>query len=323
MTDTERFIEYALAFEKAYVDESWGEIERFFCEDASRRASNGGAKLDVDSHGRTEVLTELRRGVESVDKRFDARLPEVLVGPVERDGAVWMDWRLTLKREGLPDLLVEGDHGTYFRDGKIVRIEEQLAPGVAERVALYFENHEARLKSDLSARSGARSSTSTIPVSRSADRMRKLVEAYAAAKSRADVEGALAVCSDGFSLETVSFDITAHGKDEARFHLDAFFAAFPDYRVVVDGMSFGDAVLGCWGSASMTMKGEILGIPPTDRKVTLPIFCKFAFDADGITEERFFFDLAQLADGIGVPIENLRAALAPLRAAATSAAAAA
>ncbi len=313
MTDTERFIEYALAFEKAYVDESWGGIERFFCEDASRRASNGGAKLDVDSHGRTEVLAELRRGVEAVDKRFDERIPDVLVGPVERDGAVWMDWRLTLKRDGLPDLLVEGDHGTYFRDGKIVRIEEQLAPGVAERVTRYFDQHEARLKSDLSARPAARSAASTIPVSRSVERMRTLVETYAAAKSRADVDGALAVCSESFRLETVSFGIMAQGKAEARFHLDAFFTAFPDYGVVVDGMAFGDGVLGCWGSASMTMKGEILGIPPTGRKVTLPIFCKFAFDADGITEERFFFDLVQLAEGIGVGIDRLRAVLTPLR----------
>jgi hypothetical protein len=200
MTDTERFIEYALAFEKAYVDESWGELERFFCEDASRRASNGGAKLDVDSHCRTEVLTQLRRGVETMDKRFDERLPEILVGPVERDGAVWMDWRLTLRREGLPDLLVEGDHGTYFRDGKIVRIEEQLAPGVAERVARYFETHDARLKPDRSSNGGARTTTGTIPVSRGVERMRILVETYAAAKSRADVDGALAVCSESFRL---------------------------------------------------------------------------------------------------------------------------
>lgn len=313
MTDTERFIAYALAFEKAYADEGWGELERFFCEDASRRASNGGAKLDVDSHGRTEVLTELRRGVESVDKRFDERLPEILVGPVERDGAVWMDWRLTLRREGLPDLLVEGDHGTYFRDGKIVRIEEQLAPGVAERVSRYFETHEARLKSDRSPRGAARTATSAIPVSPSVERMRTLVETYAAAKSRADVDGALAVCSESFRLETVSFGLTAEGKDEARFHLDAFFSAFPDYGVVVDGMAFGDGALGCWGSASMTMQGEILGIPPTGRSVTLPIFCKFSFDADGITEERFFFDLVQLAEGIGVGVGALQAALEPLR----------
>jgi predicted ester cyclase len=63
----------------------------------------------------------------------------------------------------------------------------------------------------------------------------------------------------------------------------------------------------------MTMKGEILGIPPTGLRVTLPIFCKFSFDADGITEERFFFDLVQLADGIGVGVAALQAALAPLR----------
>jgi predicted ester cyclase len=276
--------------------------------------------LDVDSHGRTEVLGELRHGVDSIDKRFDERLPEVLVGPVERDGAVWMDWRLTLRRRGLPDLLIEGDHGTFFRDGKIVRIEEQLAPGVAQRIECYFAEHDAWLKPDLSLRvNGGRA----IPASRSPERMRQLVEVYAAAKSRADVEAALAFCSESFRLETASFGIAAEGKEEARIHLDAFFTAFPDYGVELEGISFGDGVVGCWGNARMTMKGGILGTEPTGRRVTLPIFCKFAFDADGITEERFFFDLATLADGIGVGIDRLQAALAPLRAPRAAAAAAA
>ena len=260
MTDTERFIEYALAFEKAYIDEQWDGLERFFCEDASRRASCGGRLLDVDSHGRTEVLRELRHGVDSIDKRFDERLPEVLVGPVERDGAVWMDWRLTLRRNGLPDLLIEGDHGTFFRDGRIVRIEEQLAPGVAERVERYFAEHEPELERDLSVRAnGARA----IPASQSPESMRQLVEVYAAAKSRADVDAALAVCSESFRLETVSFGIAAEGKEEARIHLEAFFSAFPDYGVELDGISFGDGVVGCWGNATMTMKGGILGTEPT------------------------------------------------------------
>ncbi len=318
MTDTERFIEYAMAFEQAYLDERWGALERFFCEDASRRAIGGGVRLDVDSHGRTEVLAHLRRGVEAVDKRFDERIPEVLVGPVERDGAVWMDWRLTLKRAGLPDLVIEGDHGVYLRDGKIARIEEQLVPGVTERVVGYFEQHEAKLLPD---GSSSASTKAAAAASLGTERMRQLVETYAAGKSRADVDGALAVCSDDFRLETVSFEIAAHGQAEARVHLDAFVAAFPDYGVIVDGMAFGDGELACWGSASMTMKGDILGIPATGRRVSLPMFCKFSFAGDAISEERFFFDLAQLADGIGVGIDRMRAALAPLRAGAEAAAA--
>ena len=316
MTNTEGFIEYAMAFEKAYVDERWAELERFFCEDAAHRACGGGEHLDVDSHGRTAVVADLARGVYAVDKRFDERVPEVLVGPVERDGAVWMDWRLTLRRSGLPDLVIEGDHGTYFRDGKIERIEEQLAPGVAERVTEYFDAHASALLPER-----ARTAVGVCDAPSDVARMRRLVEIYAAAKSRADVEGALAVCSESYRLETVSFGIAAQGKEEARFHLDAFFSAFPDYGVVVDGMAYGDGVLGCWGSASMTMKGDILGIPATGRRVTLPMFCKFSFDDAGITEERFFFDLVQLCDGIGVSVDRLKAALAPLRAGATEAAA--
>jgi hypothetical protein len=60
-----------------------------------------------------------------------------------------------------------------------------------------------------------------------------VVEQYAQAKSRADVEAALEVCTEDFALE---FQLTALGTDESRAALEVFFAAFPDYAVSLDGL---------------------------------------------------------------------------------------
>src|SRR5262249_14925803 len=152
-------------------------------------------------------------------------IPEVLTGPDWREGAVWMDWRLTLRRAGIPDLVVEGSHGTWHRDGAVARIEERVADAVGTRVESYLARHAGALKAAPQA---------PIPVGR----MRSVVETYARAKSRADVAGALAVCADCFVLDTPAFGIASRDRADTAGHLHAFFAAFPDYGVTVDRMTF-------------------------------------------------------------------------------------
>ena len=51
-----------------------------------------------------------------------------------------------------------------------------------------------------------------------------VVRRYAAAKSRQDVEGALAVCTDDFILDTVGFGIRGVGRDVVALQLGTFFA---------------------------------------------------------------------------------------------------
>ena len=143
--------------------------------------------------------------------------------------------------------------------------------------------------------------------------MRHLVERYAGAKSRADVDGALAYCHESFTLEAVSLGVRSRNRAETAAHLRVFFAAFPDYAVTLEDLTFGRAAAGCWGSARMTMHGAFAGIAPTGASATLPVFCAFTF-ADGLlASERFFFDLATLCIGIQVEIGTLQAALHALR----------
>lgn len=146
--------------------------------------------------------------------------------------------------------------------------------------------------------------------------LQSLVDGYARAKCRADVDGALAFCHPDFRLETVSFALASRDRAETAVHLHAFFQVFPDYHARLDALTVAPSAVGCWGTVRMTMRGALPGVPATGRTATLPFFSAFAI-ADGLLlEERFFFDLATLCDQLGVTVDALRAALQPFRAAA-------
>ena len=352
MTDTDRFIRYAIEFEKALATDDWSALEPLFTEDAVHHVKGGGP-FSVLSLGRDEVLANLRRSVDSIDRRFDRRLPEVIAGPEERDGAVWITFRATFEREGLEPLIVEGNHATRFEGGRISRIDEGISRADGERAALYLRKHEAHL---LPPRTGsgtesavlgsgtenagsydsvrhhartaaqhARTTAQHADTAPNAARMRDLIAGYAAAKSRADVNGALAFCHDDFFIETVSFGLTSRDKADTADQLRGFFAVFPDYdvRVAASDIAFGEGIATCHGTAAMTMKGDFGPIAATGARADLPIFCVFTFRDGLLASERFFFDLATLCRGIQVPVERIQATLAMLRDAQAAAAAAA
>lgn len=302
-TPVEELAAYAMAFEHTYADDDWHRLVPHFAPDAEREVLGGGP-LAVHSVGRAAVIADLERNVADMDRRFDLRIPEVLAGPDERDGAVWMDWRLTLRRAGIPDLVVEGSHGTWHQDGRITRIEEHVSDAVGARVAAYLARHAGALKPPPPAE----------PMR--VGRMRALVETYARAKSRADVAGALAVCHERFVLDTPAFGVASRDRDETAGHLHAFFHAFPDYGVAVEHVAFAPDAAAAWGTARMTLAGAFLDVAPTHRTAAIPFCSAFTFADDRIASERFFIDLAQLCDGLGVPVDAMRAALAQLRAAA-------
>src|SRR5688572_20277841 len=109
-----------------------------------------------------------------------------------------------------------------------------------------------------------------------------VVHEYAAAKSNADVEAALAVCTDGFRLETVPFQLTAEGKHEARAALGAFFHAFPDYEVTLEGTADSADGAAAWGTIRATMWGDFLNQKATGRGFELPMMCVFAVEGGRI-----------------------------------------
>ena len=86
MSTLRAFLQYAQAFELAYLSDDWSIIAPFFAEGARHVVTRGGPH-DRDDRGRDAVVQGFRQAVHDHDRRFDLRLPEILEGPVARDGA--------------------------------------------------------------------------------------------------------------------------------------------------------------------------------------------------------------------------------------------
>jgi ketosteroid isomerase-like protein len=80
-----------------------------------------------------------------------------------------------------------------------------------------------------------------------------LIEAYSAAKSRQDINAALALCSEDFSLYADAFGTTAHGQRNVRKQLEVFFDIFPDFNAQLNGFGANDYGAMCWATCQMTM----------------------------------------------------------------------
>ena len=142
-----------------------------------------------------------------------------------------------------------------------------------------------------------------------AGRMLALARALAEAKSRQDLPAALRLLHRDMVLQAPAFGTTATGLAENEKTLAAFFAAFPDYDVTLEGHAADDGTLVCWGTARMTMTGGGFGVTPNGNRAELPVFIQFTF-ADGlIAGERFFFDLSALCAQSSVSTDAVRAVL--------------
>ena len=111
-TPLERCFQYMRAFEVACLGGDWSVLDPHFCPDAIHTIAGGGP-LSGRAVGRDAVIAGLRGGVDGLDRRFDLRIPEIIDGPVTREDGVWMRFRLTLRRAGVPDLC---DRGRSPRD---------------------------------------------------------------------------------------------------------------------------------------------------------------------------------------------------------------
>ncbi len=301
---------YMRAFEVAWLMDDWSAIEPCFHDDARHVIDGGALPLGVGGVGRDAVVAGLRAGVNAIDRRFDTRIPEIVVGPVTRGDGVWMRFALTLRRAGLPDLQIDGEHLAVFRDGRIAELREKVAPGEAARVAAYLADHDAALRTPGSSFEPPSAEDAALL---EAAMGRSLVRCYGGAKSEQDTDAALAVCDPGFSIDTVAFGLRSRDREDTRSQLAAFFFSFPDYRVTLDGFATSPGIVTCWGHARMTFRGDFLGHRATGRSADLPIFCVFEVGGGTIASERFFFDMASLCEQIDVPVAALSAGLRTIR----------
>jgi hypothetical protein len=141
----DRYLAYAAAFEEAYASDDWSKLEPYFTEDAVY-AFIAPAPFGGEYKGRAAVLTQFQHSVNSLDRRFDSRKVEILEGPTEKDGVVWMRWAATYALVGAPDCRMEGEERAVFAGDRISRLEDSMSDAEASRVGAYYAQHGAKLK---------------------------------------------------------------------------------------------------------------------------------------------------------------------------------
>jgi len=145
MGTIERYLAYAAAFEEAYASDNWSKLEPFFTEEAVY-AFVAPAPFGGEYKGRAAVLTQFQNSVNGLDRRFDSRKVEVLEGPTEKDGGVWIRWAGIYTLAGAPDCRMEGEERATFTGDRISRLEDSMTNAEAGRVGAYFAQYGAKLK---------------------------------------------------------------------------------------------------------------------------------------------------------------------------------
>ena len=110
----ERFLEYAQAFEDAYGSDDWSLLEPYFTEDAVYDFI-AGPPLGARHESRATILSDFRTAVNGFDRRFTSRRVDLIEGPIEKNGEVWMRWLATYTLDGAPDCRLEGEERGRLR----------------------------------------------------------------------------------------------------------------------------------------------------------------------------------------------------------------
>jgi len=135
-----RFAEYAAAFEQTFADDDWARLEVYFAEDAIYVVT-GEAPLGGRWQGRKQLLEQLRKSVDDLDRKFDERRVELLGTPTIGENSFEMSWRGTYTKAGCPDLVLEGTERATFEGDRIRLLEDLIADGVDRRIQEYMARY--------------------------------------------------------------------------------------------------------------------------------------------------------------------------------------
>jgi steroid delta-isomerase-like uncharacterized protein len=128
-------------------------------------------------------------------------------------------------------------------------------------------------------------------------RREDIVMRHAEAENRHDVEATIA------TFHRPRYEVNGQpsdGESAVRELLRGLMSAFPDMHVEVDRLRHAeDAVLG-ESLITGTHDGDWAGIPPTGRRIAVPVAGTFEFDGDKLLCEKVYMDFATLLTQIGV-----------------------
>lgn len=138
MSNLDRYLEYADAFEESYADDDWSRIEAYFTPDAIYDG-------EPAARGRDAVLAKLKAAVNGFDRRMDSRRPEFAKPTLNAD-TVTMKWSVTYTKKGLPDLVISGVETARFEGDRIALLHDDMDPGARKGMAEWMAKHGAALQ---------------------------------------------------------------------------------------------------------------------------------------------------------------------------------
>ena len=137
------FMAYAEAFEIGHATRDWKVVGDLFADSITWILDGlpppiGGAHI-----GRESVLEGIRSSVDSIDRRFDLRIPEATSPPKAFADGIYLPWKITYTRSGLPPFILTGEEWDIFRNGKMVLHYERISNTV--ELAAFLKKHNEEL----------------------------------------------------------------------------------------------------------------------------------------------------------------------------------
>ncbi|OBH90468.1 ester cyclase [Mycobacterium sp. E2733] len=128
-------------------------------------------------------------------------------------------------------------------------------------------------------------------------RREAIVNQHVEVENRHDVEATIATFTQPrYEVNGVPSD----GEDAVRELLQGLMVGFPDLHAELGRMRHADDAIFGEGLITGTHDGEWAGIPPTGRRIEIPIVGIFEFDGDRLLCEKVYFDMANVLMQMGV-----------------------
>jgi hypothetical protein len=148
LSNIPRFLAYAAAFERAYEDDQWSALEKFFSPDAVYEI--GLPLLGSERcEGRDAILSWFPDVLDRFDRKFESRELKPLEGPKEEGSEVWLRGSATYRAPGFPDFVLVLEETARFEGDRIVRLEDRYTSEMEAEMRRYLEEHGEKLGLEL------------------------------------------------------------------------------------------------------------------------------------------------------------------------------
>ena len=128
-------------------------------------------------------------------------------------------------------------------------------------------------------------------------RREAIVNQHAEAENRHDVEATIA------TFHQPRYEVNGEprdGEEAVRELLQGLMDGFPDFHIDMGKMRHADDAVFGEGLITGTQDREWAGIPPTGRRIEVPVAAIFEFDEDRLLCEKVYMDMATVLTQMGV-----------------------